>query len=123
MLVTQLCLILCNLMDCSLPSSSVYGILQARTLISRHALIQESFPIQGSNLGLLHCRQTLYCLRYQGSISMYRYKRSCFSTHSSLLFFIRTGILESSGSPGFSRIKIYSFSGPRSFYPAPDSSP
>ena len=31
-LVTQLCLTLCNPMDCSLPGSSVHGILQARIL-------------------------------------------------------------------------------------------
>ena len=31
-LVAQSCLILCNPMDCSLPSSSVHGILQARIL-------------------------------------------------------------------------------------------
>ena len=31
-LVTQLCLTLCNPMDCSLPVSSVHGILQARIL-------------------------------------------------------------------------------------------
>ena len=31
-LVTLLCPILCNLMDCSPPCSSVCGILQARTL-------------------------------------------------------------------------------------------
>ena len=30
--VTQLCLTLSNLMDCSLPGSSVYGIFQARVL-------------------------------------------------------------------------------------------
>ena len=30
--VTQLCLILCNAMDCSLPGSSVHGISQARIL-------------------------------------------------------------------------------------------
>ena len=32
MLVTQLCLTLCDPMDCSPPGCSVYGILQARTL-------------------------------------------------------------------------------------------
>ena len=32
MLVAQSCLILCDAMNCSLPSSSVNGILQARTL-------------------------------------------------------------------------------------------
>ena len=31
-LVTQSCLTLCNSMDCSLPGSSVHGILQARLL-------------------------------------------------------------------------------------------
>ena len=30
--ITQLCLTLCNPMDCSLPGSSVHGILQARIL-------------------------------------------------------------------------------------------
>ena len=30
MLVTQLCLTLCDLVDCSPPGSSVHGILQAR---------------------------------------------------------------------------------------------
>ena len=32
MLVSQLCLTLCEFMDCSLPGSSVHGILQARIL-------------------------------------------------------------------------------------------
>ena len=32
MLVAQLCPSLCNPMDCSLPGSSVHGILQARIL-------------------------------------------------------------------------------------------
>ena len=32
MLVAQLCLTLCDPMDCSSPSSSVHGILQARIL-------------------------------------------------------------------------------------------
>ena len=32
-----------------------------------HFLLQEIFPTQGSNLGLLHCRQMLYRLSYKGS--------------------------------------------------------
>ena len=32
LLVTQLCLTLCNPIDCSLPDFSVHGILQARIL-------------------------------------------------------------------------------------------
>ena len=117
-LVTQSFLTLCNPMDCSPPGTSIHWDSPGKNTGSGcHALFQGIFPIQGSNPGLLNCRQILYCLRHQGSLSMYRYKWSCFSTHSSLLFFIRTGILESWGSPGFSKIKIYSFSGPRSFYP------
>ena len=34
-----------------------------------HSLLQGIFPIQGSNLGLLHCRQILYYLSHQGSPS------------------------------------------------------
>ena len=32
-----------------------------------HSLLQGIFPTQGSNPGLLHGRQILYCLSYQGS--------------------------------------------------------
>ena len=55
-------------MNCSLPGSSVCGILRARILrwVS-HCLLQGIFSTQGSNLGLLHCRQTLYHLSHQGS--------------------------------------------------------
>ena len=31
------------------------------------SLLQGIFPTQGSNPGLLHCRQILYCLNHQGS--------------------------------------------------------
>ena len=33
-----------------------------------HFLLQGTFPTQGSNPGLLHCRQTLYRLSQQGSL-------------------------------------------------------
>ena len=32
-----------------------------------HGLLQGIFPSQGSNPGLPHCGQILYCLNYQGS--------------------------------------------------------
>ena len=32
-----------------------------------HSLLQGIFPTQGSNVGLLHCRQILYHMSYQGS--------------------------------------------------------
>ena len=52
-------------MDCSLPGCSVHGVFQAR--MGCHFLLQGIFPIQGSNLGLLHCGWILHQLCYQGS--------------------------------------------------------
>ena len=37
------------------------------TGVGCHSLLQEIFPIQESNLGLPHCKQTLYHLKNQGS--------------------------------------------------------
>ena len=37
---------------------------------SLHFLLQRIFPIQGSNLDLLHCRQILYQLSHQGSLNL-----------------------------------------------------
>ena len=57
----QSCQTFCNPNNCSLPGSSVLGIFQARILkMGCHALLQGSFPTQGSDLHLLHCRQILY---------------------------------------------------------------
>ena len=64
-LVAQLCLTLCNTMDCSPPGSSVHEILQAR--MECHSLFHRIFLTQGLNLGRLHCRQILYCLSCQGN--------------------------------------------------------
>ena len=47
--------------------SSVHGIFQARILEwVAISLLQEIFLTQGSNLDLLHCRQILYHLSYEG---------------------------------------------------------
>ena len=66
-LVTQLCLTLCNPMDCSLPGSRPWNSPGKNTVVDRHSLLQGIFPTQGSNPGLLHCRQILYYLSHQGS--------------------------------------------------------
>ena len=58
-LVAKSCLTLCEPPDLSPPGSSVHGIFQARTRVDYHFLFQGIFPTQGSNPGLLHCRQTL----------------------------------------------------------------
>ena len=66
--IPQSCATLWDPMDCSLPGSSIHGIFQARnTGMGCHFLFQETFLTQGLNLGLLHCRQTLYHLSHQGS--------------------------------------------------------
>ena len=44
-LVTQLCLTLCDPMDCSLPGSSVHGILQARTLEQDAIFFSRCIPV------------------------------------------------------------------------------
>ena len=53
--VIQSCPTLCDPIDCSLPGSSVHGILQARVLEwAAIFLLQGILPTQGSNLRLLH---------------------------------------------------------------------
>ena len=67
-LVAQLCPTLCDPMDCSLPGSSVHGILQARYWKGLPCPPLGIFPTQGSYPGLPHCRQILYQLSHQGSL-------------------------------------------------------
>ena len=67
MSVTQLYLTLWDPVDCSPSDSYVHGILHTRILEWIAILLQGIFLTQGLNLGLLHCRQILYHLRYQGS--------------------------------------------------------
>ena len=65
-LVAQSCPTFCDPMVCIPPGSFVPGILQARILIGVgcHALLQGIFPTHGSNPGLPHYRQILYCLSH-----------------------------------------------------------
>ena len=70
-LVTQPYLTLCNLMDSSLPGSSVHGILQVRILErvvmpSSRGSSQLRDQTQVSNPDLPACRQILYHLSHQG---------------------------------------------------------
>ena len=52
----QLCLTLCNSMDCSPPGSSVHGDSPGKnTGVYRAALLQGIFPTQGSNPSLVSC--------------------------------------------------------------------
>ena len=67
----QLCLTLCNPMDCSPSGSSLHGIFQARILKQRcHFLLQGIFPTQGLNprlLSLLHWQADSLPLHHLGS--------------------------------------------------------
>ena len=70
-LVTQSCPTLCEPMDCILPGSSVHGDSPGKnTGVDCHAFLQEIFPTQGSNPGIPHCRQILYHLSHQESLSL-----------------------------------------------------
>ena len=61
--VARSCPTLCDLMDCSLPGSSIHEIFQVKsTGAGCHFLLQGVFPTQGSNPGLPHGRQMLYRL-------------------------------------------------------------
>ena len=65
-LVTWSCLTVSDPMGS--PGSSVHGLLQPRILewVSIPFFLRGIFLTQGLNLCLLHCRQTLYHVSYQG---------------------------------------------------------
>ena len=53
------------------------------TRVSCHSLLQGTFPTQGSNPGLPHCRQILYHLSHQGSPRLLQWVAYPFSRGSS----------------------------------------
>ena len=64
----QLCLTLCDPMDCSPPGSSVHGDSPGQNPgVGCHALLQGIFLTQGLNPGLPNCRWVLYRLSHQRS--------------------------------------------------------
>ena len=74
----------CDLMDCSLPDSSVHGDSPVKnTRMGYHALLQGTFPTQGSNPGLPHYRQIVYHLSQQGSPRILEWVAYPFSKGSS----------------------------------------
>ena len=64
--VAQLCPTLCDPKNYSLCSWNSPG---KNTGVVCHSLLQRIFPTQELNLGLPHCKQILYCLSYQGSLT------------------------------------------------------
>ena len=61
---------LCDTVDCSPQGSLSMGILQEK-ILECHTLLQGIFPTQGSNPGLLHCRQILYRLSHLESYILF----------------------------------------------------
>ena len=68
MLAAKSCPTLCNPMDYS-PARLLcpWNSPGKNTEVGSHSLLQRILLTQGSNLGLLHCRRTLYHLSRQGS--------------------------------------------------------
>ena len=67
--VAQSCLTLCDPMDCSLAYQAPLSMDFSRKEYWNGLpfLLQGIIPTQGSNLGLLHWRQILHQLSYEGS--------------------------------------------------------
>jgi len=81
-----------NCMDCSPPSSSVHEDSPSKnTGVGSHASFQGIFPTQGSNPGLLHCRQIIYNLSHQGSPRILEWVAYPFSGNLSRVSYIAGG--------------------------------
>ena len=71
-------------MDCSPPDSSAHEDYPGKnTGVGCHALLQGTFPTQGSNSGLWHFRQILYHLNQQGSPRILQWVAYPFSRETS----------------------------------------
>ena len=77
--VTQSCLTLCDHMDYVVHRISP----GQNTGVGSLSLLQEIFPIQGLNPGLLHCRQILYQLSHKKSPRILEWVAYPFSSGSS----------------------------------------
>ena len=77
------------------------------TRVGCHFLLQGIFPTQGLNLGLLHCRQTLYRLSHKGNMrQLYHHE----ATLSALVCSLLTSLeLEKLASLGYFGQVFFSF--------------
>ena len=76
-LVAQLCLTLCNPMDCNLPWDSPGKNIG----VGCHSLLQGIFPTQVLKPGILPCRQIIFHLSHQGSLCNFIWNKEIFSTY------------------------------------------
>ena len=72
-LVTHLCLTLCDPIYCSLLGSSVHEILQAKILEWVAISFSGYLPNPGNEHRLLYCRQIFYHLSHQGEMRQKQY--------------------------------------------------
>jgi len=82
-LVAHYCPIVCDPMDCSLPGSSVHGLLQQEYWSGLPCPPPGDLPTQGLNPGHLHCRWILYHLSYQRTPRILEWVANAFSKGSS----------------------------------------
>ena len=75
--VTRSCLTLCDSMESSWNSPG------QNTGVGSHCLLQGTFPTQGLNPSLLHCRWILYQLSHQGNPRILEWVAYPFSRRSS----------------------------------------
>ena len=76
LLVSQSCPTLCDPMDCRNPPGSFcpWDSPSKNTGVGCYSLLQGIFPTQGSNPGLLHCRQMLYSMNlYHMMLPLFKY--------------------------------------------------
>ena len=64
------------------------------TGVGSRSFLQEVFPTQRSNMGLLHCRQILYCLSHQFSSVAQLYLTLCDPMHYTVHGILQAGIPE-----------------------------
>ena len=102
-------------------------LVQLLTGVGCHALLQGIVPTQGSNLGLLHCRQILYHLSHQGSVAyLGSYKRPrlllalCSLWSHDVLGIIRRKKLEDTKVKGEFQIMLYLLLEKQQFSQKPD---
>ena len=85
-LVMPSCPHLCDSMDCSPPRYTLsIGSSGKKTGVGCHVLLQGILPTLVPIPGLPHCRQILYCLKYQGSPCILEWVADPFSRKSSQL--------------------------------------
>ena len=81
-------LLSCSVVSCSPSGSSVHGdSLGKNTGVDCHALLQGIFLTQELNWGLLHCRQILHLLSYQGCPHKSPSPQKYFCKHFFLILF------------------------------------